>query len=79
MLNLYDDLKKDRDEWFQIAVERGSALSILVHAVKFHQKFGGELETIYKFIDEIIREENTNKLQLKFNVNFGGKRNDSQS
>ena len=71
MIDLYNELKKERDEWFRLAVERGSALSILVHTIKFHEKFGEELDTLIGYTDEIIKD--SEQLGIKFNVNFGGK------
>ena len=75
-MDMYQSLKEDRDNWFNVAVARGSSLSVLVHAIKFHQKFGGEFETICKYTDEVIKD--SNKLQLHFNVNFGEKKNDCE-
>ena len=70
MEEMYERLKEERDYWFNLAVKRGATVSVLVHTIKFHQRFGGELETIYKFTDETISD--SERLELKFNTDFGG-------
>jgi len=59
-----DYLRKDRDYWFDLAVERGTVLVGLIALIEMNKDEGGMSQKIYAEIEEI---KSNNKLNINWN------------
>ena len=55
-----DYLRKDRDYWFDLAVERGTVLVGLIALIEMNKDEGGMSQKIYAEIEEIKSNEKLN-------------------
>jgi len=55
-----DFLRKDRNYWFNIAVERGCTLIGLIRLIEMNKDEGGMSQKIYAEIEEIKSNEKLN-------------------